>query len=152
MHSFSGWIKLLSTNIHRDMYITLTVWCKSCTINRHHMIQISSLQNIGIFLLCIIVFVCYSDIHRIENMFILPMYGVYYIGQVNIWVCISYSVNWNAHMMPVRFYDELYAHKFGAVDFFWNITRRQAILPVTKFHHVLGRGFMIQRVILIFIT
>ena len=35
--------------------------------------------------------------------------------------------------------------------FFWNITRRQAISPVAKFHHVLGRGFMIQRVILIFI-
>ena len=33
--------------------------------------------------------------------------------------------------------------------FFWNITRRQAISPVAKFHHVLRRGFMIQRVILI---
>ena len=54
-------------------------------------------------------------------------------------------------MMPVKIYDEPYAHKFGAVDFFWNITRRQAILPVAKFQHVLGRGFMIQRVILIFI-
>ena len=29
--------------------------------------------------------------------------------------------------------------------------RRQAISPVVKFHHVLGRGFMIQRVIMIFI-
>ena len=35
--------------------------------------------------------------------------------------------------------------------FFWNITRRQAISPVAKFHHVLGRGFMIQRVTFIFI-
>ena len=35
--------------------------------------------------------------------------------------------------------------------FFWNITHRQAISPVAKFHHVLGSGFMIQRVILIFI-
>ena len=35
--------------------------------------------------------------------------------------------------------------------FFWNITRRQAISSVAKFHHVLGRGFMIQRVLLIFI-
>ena len=26
----------------------------------------------------------------------------------------------------------------------WNITRRQAISPVAKFHHVLGRGFKIQ--------
>ena len=31
---------------------------------------------------------------------------------------------------------------------FWNITRRQAISPVAKSHHVLGRGFTIQRVIL----
>ena len=35
--------------------------------------------------------------------------------------------------------------------FFWNITRRQAISSVAKFHHVLGRSFMIQWVILIFI-
>ena len=35
--------------------------------------------------------------------------------------------------------------------FFWNITRRQAISPVAKFHHMLGCGFIIQRVILIFI-
>ena len=34
--------------------------------------------------------------------------------------------------------------------FFWNITRRHAISPVAKFHDVLGHGFMIQRVILIF--
>ena len=40
---------------------------------------------------------------------------------------------------------------FCAVDIFWNIIRRQAISPVSKFHHVLRRGFMIQRVILIFI-
>ena len=33
--------------------------------------------------------------------------------------------------------------------FVWNITRRQALFPVAKFHNVLGRGFMIQRVILI---
>ena len=33
----------------------------------------------------------------------------------------------------------------------YHITRRQAISPIAKFHHVLGRGFMIQRVILIFI-
>ena len=30
-------------------------------------------------------------------------------------------------------------------------SRRQAISPVAKFHHLLGRGFIIQRVILIFI-
>ena len=28
----------------------------------------------------------------------------------------------------------------------WNITSHQATSPVAKFHHVLGRGFMIQRV------
>ena len=35
--------------------------------------------------------------------------------------------------------------------YFWNINRRQAISPVAKFHHMLGRGFMIYWVILIFI-
>ena len=35
--------------------------------------------------------------------------------------------------------------------FFGNITCRQAISPVAKFHHVLGRGFMIQQVMLVFI-
>ena len=73
-------------------------------------------------------------------------------GQVNIWVRISYSVNSNAHTTPVRIYGEPHTHIFCAVDiFFGNITRRQAISPVAKFHHVLGCGFMIQWVILIFI-
>ena len=53
------------------------------------------------------------------------------------------------HTTPVWIYGEPDAHKFCAVDIFLNITRRQAILPVAKFHHVLGRGFMIQQVILI---
>ena len=35
---------------------------------------------------------------------------------------------------------------------FWNITRRQAKSPVAIFHHVLGRGFVFQEVILIFIN
>ena len=34
--------------------------------------------------------------------------------------------------------------------FFFNITRRQALTAVAKFHHVLGCGFTIQRVVLIF--
>ena len=34
-----------------------------------------------------------------------------------------------------------YAHKFCAVDIFLKITFCQAISPVVKFHHVLGRGF-----------
>ena len=42
-------------------------------------------------------------------------------------------------------------HILCAVDIFRNISGRQAISPVAKFHHVLGRGFMIQRVIMIFI-
>ena len=33
--------------------------------------------------------------------------------------------------------------------FFWNITSRQAVSTHAKFYHVLRRGFMIQRVILI---
>ena len=65
---------------------------------------------------------------------------------------ISHSVCSNAHTTPVRIYGEPYMHKFCAVDFFFleyhssssNITRCQ-------FHHGLGRGLMIQRVILIFI-
>ena len=56
-------------------------------------------------------------------------------------VCI-YS---NAHTTPVRIYGEPYAHKFCAVDNFWNITRRQVISPIATFHHVLGRGFVIPR-------
>ena len=40
---------------------------------------------------------------------------------------------------------------FRSRYFFWNITRRHAISPVAKFHHVLGRDFVIQLVILIFI-
>ena len=53
--------------------------------------------------------------------------------------------------MPVRIYGEQYVHKFWAVDNFWNITRRQAKSPVATFHYVLGCGFMIPQVILIFI-
>ena len=64
---------------------------------------------------------------------------------------ISYSVNSNAHTTPVWIYGEPYAHKFCAVYIFWNITRRQAISPVAKFHYMLGGDFMIQRMILIFI-
>ena len=64
----------------------------------------------------------------------------YNLGQVNVRVCVSYSVNSNAHTTPVRIYGELYAHKFCSVDIFWNITRHQAISPVAKFHHLLGRG------------
>ena len=67
-------------------------------------------------------------------------------SQVNIWVCIS-----NAHTTPVRIYGEPYVHKFCVVDFIWNSTRRQAISPVAKFYHVLGRGFMILWVVLFFI-
>ena len=66
-------------------------------------------------------------------------------------ICISYFVYSNAHTTPVRIYGEPYANKFCAGDIFWNITRRQGISPVANFHHVPGRGFMIQRVIVIFI-
>ena len=59
-------------------------------------------------------------------------------GQVNIWVCISYSVNSNAHTTPIIIYGEPYANKFCGVYIFWNIIRRQVISPVAKFHHVLG--------------
>ena len=37
--------------------------------------------------------------------------------------------------------------QFCAVDIFFGIS----ISPVVKFHHVLGRGFVTQRVMLIFI-
>ena len=52
----------------------------------------------------------------------------------------------NAHTTQVRIYGEPCADKFCAVDLFGNITRLKTISPVAKFHHVLGRGFMIQRV------
>ena len=69
--------------------------------------------------------------------------------QVNICVCISYSVNSNAHTTQVRIWGEPYTHKFCTVNIFLNITHCQAISPVAKFHHVLGRGFMIQREVFI---
>ena len=40
-------------------------------------------------------------------------------------------------------------HKFCAVDNFLNITSRQAISLIATSHRVLGRGFLIPRVILI---
>ena len=57
-------------------------------------------------------------------------------------LCISYSVNSNAHTTPVRMDGKPYAHQFCAVVIFSNITIRQAKSPVGKFHHMLGRGFM----------
>mgnify|MGYP003690464617 CR=1 FL=1 len=78
-------------------------------------------------------------------------FGIKTTGKVINSVCISYSVNSNALTMPVRIYGEPYAHKFCVIDIFWNITRRQGMSPVARFHHVLGRSFVIQRVILIFI-
>ena len=62
-------------------------------------------------------------------------------------MCLYFS----AHTTPVRIYGEPYAHKFCAVDNFLNITCYQAISPVVMFHHMLGHGFMIPRVIFIFI-
>ena len=54
--------------------------------------------------------------------------------------------------MPVRLNGELYMHKIlRSWYFFWNITRRQAISPIAKSHHMLRHDSMIQRVILIFI-
>ena len=62
------------------------------------------------------------------------------------WICVivfrtSPCIK-NGHTTPVRIYSEPSSG---------NITRRQAISLVAKFHHVLWRGFMIQRVNLIFI-
>ena len=37
---------------------------------------------------------------------------------------------------------------FGNI--FWNITHRQAISPIAKFHHMLEHGLMIQQVIFLF--
>ena len=56
-------------------------------------------------------------------------------GQVNIRVCILYSVNSNAYTTPVRIYGEPYAHKFCAVDIFWNITRCQVLSHVRAWFH-----------------
>ena len=73
-------------------------------------------------------------------------------GQVNIWVCILYLIKSNAHTTPVRIFGESYAHKFDLHSWcFFNITRSQTIPPIAMFHHVLGFGFMIQQLILIFI-
>ena len=69
---------------------------------------------------------------------------------MNILFCISYAFNSNVHTTPVWIYGEADAQKFCAVDIFWNFARRQVTSPVAKLQHVLGRGFVIQRVILIF--
>lgn len=69
---------------------------------------------------------------------------------MNTCACISYSVYSDAHMRPIRIFCERKAHKFYAGDNFWNITGRQEMSPVAMFHNVLGRGFVIQQVILIF--
>lgn len=53
-------------------------------------------------------------------------------------------------MRPIRIFCETKAHKFYAGDNFWNIIGRQEMSPVAMFHNVLGRGFVIQQVILIF--
>ena len=55
-----------------------------------------------------------------------------------------YSYNSNALTMPARIYGESYAHKSCAVDIFLEY-------HPSPCHHMLGRGFMIHRVILIFI-
>ena len=51
----------------------------------------------------------------------------------------------NTHTTPVRINGEPYVHKFCAFDNIWNITRRQAMSHVAKFHHVLGRGSWFSR-------
>ena len=70
-------------------------------------------------------------------------------GKLNILVCISYSVNSNAHTTPVRIYGEPHPHKFCAVNIFLEYHSSSSKSPVAKFDHVLGRDFMIQRVLLI---
>ena len=63
------------------------------------------------------------------------------------WMCLYFS----AHTTPVRIYGEPYAHKFCAVDIFLEYQLLSSNITLAKSHHVLGRGFMIQRLILIFI-
>ena len=64
-------------------------------------------------------------------------------GQVNIWVCISYSVNSSAYTTPVRIYGEPYAHKFCVVDIFCNITRCQDQLRVGAWFHYSAGNILI---------
>ena len=60
-------------------------------------------------------------------------------------VCISYSLNSNAHIWRQSESMVNCTRIISAQSIFFGIS------PVAKFHHVLGRGFMIQRVILIII-
>ena len=96
-------------------------------------------------------FPCYPLVQSIINIlyWMLIKHVVYITSGFKTIQWISYSVNSNAHTTPVRTYGEPYAHKYCAVDIFWKITRRQAISPVAKFDQVLGRCFMLQRVILL---
>ena len=48
-------------------------------------------------------------------------------------------------MTPVRIYGEPFANKFCAVNIFGNIIRRQPILPVIKYLHVLGCGLRFRQ-------
>ena len=78
----------------------------------------------------------------------IPVHRLHYVcflnnpGQENIWVCISNSVNLNAHTSQVRIYGKPYAHKFCAVDIFLeyhpsssNITRCQVPSRVRAWFH-----------------
>ena len=70
-------------------------------------------------------------------------------GQVNIWAGILYIMN----SCQFESVGELYMCKLCTIEIFWNIICCQIISlsTIAKFHNVLGCGFMIQWVILIFI-
>ena len=72
---------------------------------------------------------------------------------MRVYLCLHFSVPYIQTL--IRRQSESMVNRsrinFAQSIFFSNITRRQAISPVAKWHQVLGRGFRVQRVILIFI-
>ena len=95
-----------------------------------------------------------TNVDRGDNFFIIlnvnKNHCLHYVGfqnnpgQVNVYVCVSYYVNSNAHATQVSFYGEPYAQKICAVDIFWNISRHQQYHPLPSsrfrvwFHHLTG--------------
>ena len=72
-------------------------------------------------------------------------------GPVNICTCVSYFHIFKRSDKASQNQCKSYVHCFCTVYNVWNITRCWAISAVAKFHYELGCGFMIQRLVLIFI-
>ena len=111
---------------------------------------------------------CHPEKTRVDRSLSIRQYLLYYIkclftasytllsfqnnpGQVNICICVSYFHIFKRWDKAIQNQCKQYLHCICTVYNVWNITRCWAISAVAKFHYELGCGFMIQRVVLIFI-